>query len=97
MTGPRGVVLGWSNAGSEGLFYIKNRPGCCPENVPELGNVGAPALALGERRREAACPAVASLSLPRGQGGAASSPLSEDGSFPRWPGVGPGYVVGTGA
>lgn len=72
VTGPRGVVLGWSNAGSEGLFYIKNRLGCCPENVPELGKVGAPALVLGERCREATCPAVALLSLPRGQGGAAS-------------------------
>lgn len=43
--------------------------------------VGAPALVLGERCREATCPAVALLSLPRGQGGAAlKGPLSEDGA-----------------
>ena len=69
-------------------FTLKTAQVAVQRMFQYLGNVGAPALELGERRREVTCPVVASLSVPQGRGGAGAPTLAD---------VGPGYVVVTGS
>ena len=87
LRGPRGLFGGGPKQGQK--FYIKNCSGCCPENVPVPGQRWAPLWSWGGKAQGGHVPSCGFTVLATGSGWG--------GGFPRWPDIGPGYVVVTGA
>ena len=65
-------------------FTLKTAQVAVQRMFQYLGNVGHHSGAGEERRREVTCPVVASLSLPRGQGGAGASHVGRTSGLGMW-------------
>ena len=65
-------------------FTLKTAQVAVQRMFQYLGNVGHHPGAGEERRREVTCPVVASLSLPRGQGGAGASHVGQTSGLGMW-------------